>query len=56
MGRKTTAERLWYGIDKLKVLLEENPNISLEECRKIIEDMERDIKALRRRELRRQKI
>jgi len=55
MGRKTTIERLWYRISKLKVLLDENPRVPVKECREIVTGMERDIKALRKRELRRRR-
>ena len=52
MGRKTTVERLWHQISELKVLLNLNPHVPIQECRGIIENMEENVKVLRRRELR----
>ena len=53
MGRKTTVEKLWHQISKLKVLLNLNPHVPIQECRGIIENMRENVKVLRRRELRR---
>lgn len=52
MGRKTTVEKLWFQVGRLKILLQQNPHLPINECRSIVEDMERNIKQLRRRELR----
>ena len=52
MGRKTTVEKLWHQISELKVLLNLNPHVPIQECRAIIENMEENVKQLRRRELR----
>jgi hypothetical protein len=52
MGRKTTVEKLWHQISELKVLLNLNPRVPVQECRAIIENMEENVKVLRRRELR----
>lgn len=41
---------------RMKVLLDENPHIPIQECRELIEAMEKDVKALRRRELRKKRV
>lgn len=51
MGRKTTVERLWHQISELKVLLSENPHVPVHECRVVVEQMERNVKQLRKREI-----
>lgn len=53
MGRKTTVEKLWHQISELKVLLNLNPRVPVQECRRVVADMEENVKVLRRRELRR---
>jgi len=39
----------------MKVLLDENLHVDIRKCRGLIGDMERDVKALRKRELRKRK-
>lgn len=47
----TDVQRLWNKVDELKVLLNENPSIPIEQCRKLVAEIEKIVQQLRKREI-----
>lgn len=49
---RTLTQRLWEEIDKLKALLNRNPEVPIQEARGLVDDLEKIVEKLRARELR----